>query len=352
MIEVGGLVDPVEVDFVTASVSQAARGRAEALVIQLDSGGAVVSGRRLQALRSRLVGSGVPVAVWVGPNGAKVGGGALSLVRAASVVGVAPGAHLRGSPAGAQVVSAATLGDFIVGLDGRPVGGRQLRTATVVATPGGPRRAPVGARFAKLGLLQRLLHTVVSPSVAYLFLVAGLCLVVFEFFTAGVGMAGAVGAGLLVLAAYGLAVLPTRPLPLVLVGAGILGFSIDLQAGAPRTWTVVGLVALAGGSRWLFSPHPVPLLTLLLVLAGVLVLMLGGMPAMLRARFSTPTVGRESMVGLEGTATTAVDPEGTVRVREGLWRARTNRATPITAGERVRVVAIDGLLLEVEPARA
>jgi membrane-bound serine protease (ClpP class) len=193
---------------------------------------------------------------------------------------------------------------------------------------------------------------VVSPSVAYLFLVAGLCLVVFEFFTAGVGMAGAVGAGLLVLAAYGLAVLPTRPLPLVLVGAGILGFSIDLQAGAPRTWTVVGLVALAGGSRWLFSPHPVPLLTLLLVLAGVLVLMLGGMPAMLRARFSTPTVGRESMVGLEGTATTAVDPEGTVRVREGLWRARTNRATPITAGERVRVVAIDGLLLEVEPARA
>ena len=39
----------------------------------------------------------------------------------------------------------------------------------------------------------------------------------------------------------------------------------------------------------------------------------------------------------------------TVQVRGALWRARTNRATPIVAGDAVRVVAIDGLLLEVEP---
>ena len=42
-------------------------------------------------------------------------------------------------------------------------------------------------------------------------------------------------------------------------------------------------------------------------------------------------------------------PEGTVELRSAPWRARTNRATPIRAGEPVRVVGIDGLLLEVEP---
>jgi membrane-bound serine protease (ClpP class) len=73
------------------------------------------------------------------------------------------------------------------------------------------------------------------------------------------------------------------------------------------------------------------------------------MPAMVRARFSTPTIGRESMVGELGSALAAVDPEGTVEVRGAPWRARTNRATPIRAGEAVRVVGIDGLLLEVEP---
>jgi membrane-bound serine protease (ClpP class) len=55
------------------------------------------------------------------------------------------------------------------------------------------------------------------------------------------------------------------------------------------------------------------------------------------------------MIGEMGSATADVDPEGTVTVRGALWRARTNRATPIAAGEPVRVVAIDGLLLEVEP---
>ena len=55
------------------------------------------------------------------------------------------------------------------------------------------------------------------------------------------------------------------------------------------------------------------------------------------------------MIGEMGSAKTGIDPEGVVDLRGGSWRARTNRATPIPAGEPVRVVAIDGLLLEVEP---
>ena len=46
---------------------------------------------------------------------------------------------------------------------------------------------------------------------------------------------------------------------------------------------------------------------------------------------------------------TAVDPEGTVQVRGALWRARTNRATPIAEVDRMRVIGIEGLVLEVEP---
>ena len=81
----------------------------------------------------------------------------------------------------------------------------------------------------------------------------------------------------------------------------------------------------------------------------VVLLMVSGLPSMVRSRFSTPTIGRDSMIGAMGEARTAVDPEGTVALSGGLWRARTNRATPIGAGDSIRVVAIDGLLLEVEP---
>ena len=77
--------------------------------------------------------------------------------------------------------------------------------------------------------------------------------------------------------------------------------------------------------------------------------MLAGMPTMIRTRFATPTIGREWMIGEMGTAVVDVDPDGVVKVREAQWRARTNRATPIKAGEAIRVVDIDGPLLEVEP---
>ena len=73
------------------------------------------------------------------------------------------------------------------------------------------------------------------------------------------------------------------------------------------------------------------------------------MPAMVRIRFSTPTIGREWMVGEVGTALGAVAPDGVVSVRDAPWRARTSRVTPIEAGQEVRVVSIAGLVLEVEP---
>jgi membrane-bound serine protease (ClpP class) len=243
-----------------------------------------------------------------------------------------------------------TLGEFVVGLDGREVGGAVLRTARDAEGEPGRREAASEVRFAKLRLVERLFHTAALPSVAYVLLMAGLLLLVFEFFSAGIGVAGAVGAGALVLAGYGLAVLPTDPVGLGLLVVAVFGFSVDVQAGAPRAWTVIGTGCLIAGSLLLYDEGlAVPWLTLVLVVAGVVLFMVSGMTSMLRARFSTATIGRESMIGEMGQATTGMAPEGMVALQGGLWRARTNRATPIANGDPVRVVAIDGLLLEVEP---
>jgi membrane-bound serine protease (ClpP class) len=372
VIAVSGRVDPVQADFVTRSLRAAERAGDEVLVIQLDSPGDLLDDDDLAALEFRLQHAAIPVAVWVGPSGSRAYGGATRLLAAAPVVGMAPGSHVGKAPDGPQGeptsirgslgadaarargavdVVAPTLGDFIVGLDGQEVGGRVLSTARVVPEDGVLRRQAAGdVRFAKLGLTERVLHAAARPSVAYLLLVVGLLLLVFEFFTAGVGLAGLTGAGCLVLAAYGLAVLPTSVLGLALIALGVFGLAIDVQAGAPRAWTVIGTGALTAGSWQLFGEGlAVPWLTIVLVVAGAVLLMVAGMASMLRARFSTPTIGRESMIGRMGEATTGIAPEGMVRLEGALWRARTNRATPISSGDPVRVVAIDGLLLEVEP---
>ena len=90
-------------------------------------------------------------------------------------------------------------------------------------------------------------------------------------------------------------------------------------------------------------------LALITGIGGIALTFIVGMPNMVRTRFSTPTIGREWMIGEEGTVVTDVDPDGVVEVGEGRWRARTNRATPALAGDPVRVAAIDGVTLEVEP---
>jgi len=82
---------------------------------------------------------------------------------------------------------------------------------------------------------------------------------------------------------------------------------------------------------------------------GITLTFIVGMPSMVRTRFATPTIGREWMIGEQGTVIEDVDPEGVVEVGTAKWRARTNRATPVLAGGSIRVAAIDGITLDVEP---
>ena len=84
-------------------------------------------------------------------------------------------------------------------------------------------------------------------------------------------------------------------------------------------------------------------------IGGIVLTFIVGMPSMVRTRFATPTIGREWMIGQTGVAVESIDPEGLVEVGGARWRARTNRATPVNGGEQIRVAAIDGITLEIEP---
>jgi membrane-bound serine protease (ClpP class) len=215
-------------------------------------------------------------------------------------------------------------------------------------------REATTVRFFKLGLLPRLFHTVASSPVTYLLLVIGLSLLIFEFFTAGIGIAGLVGAVCSVLACFGLAELPIRGVALAAILVAMIAFAVDVQVGVPRFWTGLGLVVYSFGSLFLFRDVDGATLrpswiTLLVGIGGAALTFIVGMPSMTRTRFGTPTIGRDWMVGTKGIAVDDIAPEGTVRVHEASWRARTNRATPIRQGDAVNVVAIDGVTLEVEP---
>jgi membrane-bound serine protease (ClpP class) len=378
VVKVSGLLDEVLVSFVEDRIAVANEEQLTALVLQVNSAGAVVSDDRIVELARQMRASKVPVAVWVGPAGAKATGAAAQLVAIATPGGVTAGAAI--GRAGPQILPEAefgtlwagqaeqleaalvrssedtepqlrdlelvyteTLGDFVINLEGVAV--RQVGEGAEA------RREPVTpTRLTALSFGRQLLHTVASPPVAYLLFAIGLGLLVFELFTAGVGVAGLVGAGCVALGCYGLGALPVRGWAVALLVAAFVAFAIDVQTGVPRFWTAVGFLCFVVATFSLVrSGVGMSWITKGVGLVGVLLTYLSGMPSMVRTRFSTTTIGREWMVGELGLALSDVAPDGTVSVRSARWPARTNRATPITAGDRIRVTGIEGVVLEVEP---
>ena len=89
-----------------------------------------------------------------------------------------------------------TITNMVDALDGYEEDGVVLETTEERVLDDGTVRRDTTAtvRFSKLGLVDQLFHTVASPAVTYLLLLIGLALLIFEFFTAGVGIAGVVGA--------------------------------------------------------------------------------------------------------------------------------------------------------------
>ncbi len=393
VLQVSGLFDDIVVDSIEDAIEASVADGAQALILQVNSRGAVVGDDEMERLLALVSEAPLPVAVWVGPSGARLYGSPAQLLAVADVTGMAPGARvghtgelldppavtidfgdatmrLRADSLGLSdardlgvfdqgVVSdegIPTLKNMVDALNGYTENGVVLRTTESRTLDDGTvqRDTVATVRLSKLSLTNQLFHTVASPAVAYLLLLVGLALLIFEFYTAGVGIAGVVGAACLLLACTGLAALPTRPWAIAVIVASMVAFAVDVQVGIPRFWTGVGVVGTVIGSVWLFESLPGTTLrpswiTLLAGVGGVVLAFVVGMPSMVRTRFATPTIGREWMIGELGEVVVAVDPDGVVSVRDAQWRARTNRATPVAAGGAVRVVAIDGVTLEVEP---
>ena len=396
VLQVSGYFDPILVDTIDEAIDRAVSDGSQALILQVNSDGTVVGDDVIEDLLVRVATAPIPIGIWVGPSGARFYGTAAQLLAVADVTGMAPGARvgyigvpldppalpegvtiefgvaeerLRNGSVGLSDARALavfkqriddegipTITNMVAAMDGYEENGVVLVTTELTVLDDGSTRFDTVSvvRFSKLTLVDQLFHTVASPPVAYLLLLTGLALLIFEFFTAGVGIAGAVGAVCTVLAFTGLAVLPTRPWAVALIMLAMIAFAIDVQVGIPRFWTGVGIVFTVIGSWFLFESIPgssmrPSWLALIAGIGGISLTFIVGMPSMVRTRFATPTIGREWMIGQEGNAIEAVDPEGFVSVGSATWRARTNRATPIAAGDPIRVAAIDGVTLDVEP---
>jgi membrane-bound serine protease (ClpP class) len=196
------------------------------------------------------------------------------------------------------------------------------------------------------GFLTRLLSTLIDPNLISLLFLAGLAGLGYEVFHPGVVLPGALGAVSLVTALYGFSVLPFSWAGLALVLLGLTLLVIDAHVVSHGALTVSGLTSLAVGMLMLFHDAPSPYETSLPLVLSIS-LVLGGFWAFaltkaVQVRRRPVVVGVHELVGATGEVR-----RGLVFVRGELWQARPADGEPLADGERVRVEAVDGLVLTV-----
>ncbi len=198
----------------------------------------------------------------------------------------------------------------------------------------------------------RLLATITNPSVAYLLIIVGLYALVLEFSNPGLFAPGVIGAICLLVALYALNLLPVNyaGAALMVLGAGLM----VAEAFVPSFGAlgIGGLAAFVLGSVILIDTDLPQFRIPYALIGGVAVasagLLVVGLGMVVRGRRRPIVSGRESLLGARAVAIDAFDGTGWARVQGERWQARCAR--PVARDQALRITAVNGLVLEVEPA--
>ncbi len=240
-------------------------------------------------------------------------------------------------------IVATDMGDLLQQIDGREV--MVAGHKRILNTAG------LSVRLVEPDWRSRLLSVITNPNIAYILMLVGIYGLIFEFSNPGAIVPGTVGAISLLLALYAFQLLPINYAGMALI---LLGIALMIAEAFEPSFGVLGLggiVAFVFGSIILidtevpgFGIHISVIITFAVTSALIFIFVIGmAMKALRRPVVS----GLEQLLGGEGIVTDDFDERGRVSIHSEQWNALSD--TPLHKGERVKITAIDGLTLKVEP---
>ena len=394
-IAIDGSINPAVDDFIRESIARAKVNGARALIIQLDTPGGLLSSTR--TIVKEMLGSPVPVMVYVAPSGAGAGSAGVFITMAAHIAAMAPGTNIGAAhpvASGGQEVKgvmgekienftasfsetiarqrgrnaewaiqavrksvsiteqealkknvidivAKDIDDLLAQADGRKVDLDGRKQALAVK----------GARVDRhqMSLKQKIINTIADPNISYLLLMAGILGLYMEFSHPGVIFPGVAGAICLLLAFASFQLLPINYTGLILM---ILGVALLVGEAFFPSFGVLGVggtISLALGSLLLFDTQNADfgvdrsIVFTAVATLGSFVLAISYL--VFHSQKSRPTLGLEGLLGEVGEVRGALSPTGKVFVHGEYWNAQADGEIPV--GEKVKVVGYDGMCLKV-----
>jgi membrane-bound serine protease (ClpP class) len=392
-------IQPVTAGELDRAIAQANADGARALLVELDTPGGLLDSTR--AMAGAILSSKVPIIVYVAPAGARAGSAGFFLLESADIAAMAPGTNAgaahpviefgpqpdatmtqkiendaeaflrsyvtrRGRNADAAEAAVHTSHSYTAqealdqhlidltasndwellrALDGREI--TRLDGNKLVLHLAGVRIEQL-----RPGLRDALLGWLVNPNIALLFLVGGALLIYLEFNAPGTIVPGALGTLMVLLAVFGLNLLPINYTAVLLLAAALVLLVLEAKFGGHGALAIAGIVCLTFGTLTLVNA-PVPELAINPWVAFAVSAAFGSITVFLvrlavRARRMKARLGPSALVGRRASAMEPLNPEGRVLVEGEIWRAVTTE--PVAAGAPLRVVGCEQYLLRVEPA--
>lgn len=393
-LTVDGPITPVMAGHVADGISRAQREGYAALVVRLDTPGGLDGSMR--AIIQDILAAEVPVIVHVAPSGARAASAGALITLSAHVAAMAPGTAIgAATPVGGEggddldrkvVNDAAAYARSLAELRGRNVefalaavrDGRSISAEEAVdtdvvdvlattrdellsavdgttVTVGSDGReivlatADAAVDEVELGLLRTIQRFLVDPNVAFLLLSLGTLALIYELASPGMGAGAVVGGSSILIALFGLAVIPVdvTGIALLVLAAGL--FAAELFTPGTGVAAVSGAVALVLAGVFLFRDVPGLETSLAVILPTAVVVggavVVAGQVALRSRAGPSVLTGADALRGAEGSVR-LTGGRPTAFVHGAWWAVRADE--PFGQGAKVRVTGLDGLQLVVE----
>jgi membrane-bound serine protease (ClpP class) len=408
LLTADGALTPVMVNYVDRGLTAAETSGAEAVVIELNTPGGSIT--LMEDMTARIRSSTVPVIVFVSPAGSMAGSAGTLITLSGHVAAMAPDTTIgAASPVGSQgenidtteetkvkemmkasarnltadrplaaqklaesmieeakaVTVDEALAIGLVDIKARSLDGllEQLDGRVVKLADGDITLHTLDARVVDISpnLLEEALGFLTDPNIVFLLLSVGVQAVLIELSSPGGWVAGFIGVVCLLLAVFGLGILPVNWFGILFLVVAFVLFILDIKAPTHGALTTVGVITFIIGALVLFSairlpgsPETVggPSISTPLVIGTGIVLGLSFFAIVsiaLRAQRAPVKTGREALPGRIGLVRSELTPRGQVQVAGELWTARlADGEEPLLPGAEIVVVEVDGLEVVVK----
>ena len=397
-------IDPASLSFLNKAITTAEGDGAQALVIEINTPGGDLTSMR--SMTEAELNSTVPIVTYVSPTGGFAASAGAFVTLAAPIAAMAPTTRIGASSpiasTGADIGStlkAKLENDLVAAITGiQNRYGRNVPLATAMVTQAASyddqraytnnlvdlRAASLGdllnqvdGRTAKLANGPVTLHTaglsvqtlqpgvfdyfysfLLDPNVIFLLFIVAMIGIYLEISHPGAIIPGVIGGIALVLFLFAVGSITPNWAGLALMVLAFVLLVLDLRLPTHGVLTIGAIISLIFGALLFFNsggPYDGPQVNPIVVkcMAGLISLISKAIIAIVvRTQRRPITTGIEGMIGAKAVALTPLVPMGRVSYGGEIWSAIVEDPTASAdAGSEVQIVAIEGLLLHVQPVR-